>query len=39
MVAKLLEMPQLVDEDGVAKMKVRRCRIEAGLDAQGSAQS
>jgi hypothetical protein len=36
-VAEILKMPQLVDQDGMAKMQVRRGRVETGLDAQGAA--
>ena len=32
--AELLELSQLVEQHGVAEMKVGRARIEAGLDAQ-----
>jgi hypothetical protein len=35
--AELLEMPHLVKHDGMAKVQVRRRRIEPQLDAQRAA--
>ena len=35
--AQILEMPQLVDQDGMTEMEVRRGRIETGLDPQWAA--
>ncbi len=31
---ELLKLPHLVNEDRVTDMKIRRCRVEPGLDAQ-----
>ncbi len=34
--AEVLEVAQLVDQHGMAEVQVRRGRVEAGLDAQGT---
>ena len=37
MMSEILKMFQLVDQDRMAEMQIRRRRIESRLDAQGPA--
>ena len=39
LVAEVLELPQLVEQHGMAEVQVRRGRVEAGLDAQRTAET
>ena len=37
MMTKVLKVAQLIDQDGVPEVNIRRCRIEPRLDAQWTA--